>query len=67
MWQRGKVERLVPEELAGLSAALANTKRQVELKLSCAPVVSVIGESHPLGGRIRYRHQILNEIVPHMD
>lgn len=33
---------------------------------SCVTAPFLIGESHAVRGRIRYHHQILNEIVPHM-
>lgn len=40
---------------------------KVALESSCVTAPSLIGESHPVRGRIRYHHQILNEIVPRMD
>lgn len=53
---------------AGVCHQPSRTRRgKVELESSCAPVPSLIGESHAASGRIRYRHQILNEIVPHKD
>ena len=55
-------------EMLGRLCQPSRTRRgKVELESSCVTAPSLIGESHPVRGRIRYHHQILNEIVPRMD